>query len=361
MEFSAVFPIREQCLYLDHAALAPLPQPVVLAMEAALNQHQRDGFWAARELNQVDHKVRTLLAQVVGCEPNDVSLYPDSSTALFALLAGLDVPKGTRVWLATDDPDGVQPLARFLERMGRPPSLVVSARWEHLPRVLAAERPQGALICLPWVDDAGWVGELDRWMPELKEASCTVILDASHAVPCRPERFAELGADALLLPSHLWLLGPRGAAAAITTPELRKRWHPLLPSARKPLMDGDRDAACFEGHGVSPVLLAGWAAGLELLLGEGLPTIRNRIFAHQRTLTSYLLELGWALGSPGAAHPVAGIVLARHPFFPAEEVQRRLQARHVRVGTFGGWVRFSPHFYTTLAELSALQKILASL
>lgn len=361
MALSAVFPIRERCLYLDHATVAPLPQPVVAAVAAALAQHQEEGFWAARELNQVDHKVRTLLAQVVGCEPGDVSLYPDFLTALTALLVGLEVAPGAQVFLTVDDPDSARPLASFLGRLGRSTAVAEQARWEQLAPRPELQTLAGAVVCLPWVDAAGWVGELERWGAELKSRGCTVVLDGTHAVPCRPESFPEVGADALLVPSHTWLLGPRGACALVTTPELRERWQPLFSSARKPSVEGGSDAACFESQGVSPVILAGWAAGLELLLEEGLTTVRNRIFAHQRTLTSHLLELGWTVGSPGAAHPVAGIVLGQHPFFPAEEVQRRLQAKHVRVGTVDSWVRFSPHFYTTLAELNALQKILGSL
>lgn len=361
MEFSAVFPIRERCLYLDHASLAPLPEPVVVAATTALHQHQQESFWDLRELNQVDQKVRFLVAHTVGCEPSDVSLFPDSATALTALLVGLDLPPGTRFLLASEEPEETHPLASLLQRLGWSPTVLAPARWEHLHRLLETNTPEGAVVYLPWVDAAGWVGDLETVAKKLTARGCIVVLDATQAVPCRPESFPELEVAALLVPSHTWLLGPRGAAALITTPELRNRWRPLFSPSRKPSTEHLRDAACFESQGVSPLVLAGWAASLELLVATGLGVVRSRIFAHQRTLTSQLLELGWNVASPGASHPVAGIVLAQHPFFPAEEVQRRLHARHVRVGTLGSWLRFSPHFYTTLAELDALQKILSSL
>lgn len=361
MEFSAVFPIRERCLYLDHAALAPLPQPVVAAVGEALTLYQREGFWDARELNQLDQKVRMLVSQIVGCEPSDVSLFPDAATALAALFAGLDLPAGTEFFLAAEDPDEVRTLAFFLKRVGHPATLLEPARWLKLAPKLEAIAPERAVVYLPWVDAAGWVGDLPTLTKELKARGCLVVVDGSQAVPCRPESFPDLEVEAILLPSHTWLLGPRGACALVTTPELRERWHPVFSPWRKPLAEGASDAACFEGQGVSPLVLAGWAASLQLILAEGLVAVRNRIFAHQRTITSFLLQLGWNVASPGASQPVAGIVVAQHPFFPAEEAQRRLQARHVRVGTLGSWVRFSPHFYTTLAELDALQKILSSL
>ena len=70
---------------------------------------------------------------------------------------------------------------------------------------------------------------------------------------------------------------------------------------------------------------------------------------------------GWQVVSPGSGHPVAGIVSANHPFLPAIEVQKRLRERSIEVGVRDGWVRFSPHFYTTAGELEALRVILTKL
>ncbi|MFN3414536.1 MAG: aminotransferase class V-fold PLP-dependent enzyme, partial [Thermoanaerobaculum sp.] len=227
MEFSAIFPIREHCLYLDHATLAPLPQPVVVAVAEALKHYQQEGFWESRELNQLDHKVRMLLSQIAGCEPSDVSLFPDATTALAALFAGLELPARTEFFLAAEDPEEVHPLVFLLQRLGRPATLLEPARWPQLAHILEAKAPERAVVYLPWVDAAGWVGDFPAVAKELKSRGCLVVLDGSQAVPCRPESFAELDLAALLLPSHTWLLGPRGACALITTPDLRERWHPV--------------------------------------------------------------------------------------------------------------------------------------
>ena len=64
------------------------------------------------------------------------------------------------------------------------------------------------------------------------------------------------------------------------------------------------------------------------------------------------------VGSPGSSHPIAGIVAARHPFLPPQEVVRRLRDRSIEVSARQGWVRFSPHFYVTRGELEALDRIL---
>ncbi|MCX7894454.1 MAG: aminotransferase class V-fold PLP-dependent enzyme [Thermoanaerobaculum sp.] len=360
MELSSVFPIREECLYLDHATLAPLPQPTVAAMSELLALYQREGFWQLRQVTFLDQKVRSLLSLLVGCQPFDVSLFPSFAVALTALLAGLQLPPGSHILLALEQAEEARPLAGLLDRLGHRAQVVEEALWDRLPRALEELPPGPGVVVLPWVDALGWAATPELWADRAWRRERILVLDSRQAVPCRPESFAELDVDALLLVSHTWLLGPPGAAALITTHELRQRWQPLLPSFRRSKGEMGDDAACFEGPPPAPVVLAGLAASLEIL-SQDLTTVRQRILNHQRTLTAQLVELGWSVDSPGAAHPVAGIVAARHRFFPPQEVQRRLQQRHVWVGVLGPWVRFSPHFYTTGAELHALPKLLARL
>lgn len=361
MAFSALFPIRELCLYLDHAHRAPLPLPSTQAMERVQALEREGFFWQDRELEHLGHRVRSLLAQVLGCQGADVSLYPDRSTALLALFLGLSFPPRSRALLASHDPAQVASWERLLRRLGFSVQSLAPFRWAEAEGLLARLEPPFHLVLVPWVDEHGWVGELELLRPLLHESQATRVLDGSQAVPVCPDSFPALGVDALLVPAHTWLLGPLGVTALVTREALRQGWLNPLPEARHPLSHQHPDASCFDAPGLPPAVLAGFAQSLELLLREGLTEVRRRIQAHQRGLTRMLLELGWHLGSPGATHPVAGIVVAKHPFFPAEEVQRRLASFQIRVGAVEGWVRFSPHFYATFAEMEALHTILKRL
>lgn len=358
MEFSHFFPLREHWLYLDHASQAPLPRPVTEAMNEVITAQRERAFWQSRELEQLDQKVRALLAQVLGCQLTDIGIFPDRYVALFSLFAGLPLQTGGQVLLAGEEPEDLKPLANFLAVVGYRVHLLAPLRFSHFSDSLLSQLENVDLALLPWVDETGWVLEFQE-IP--KGEGQILILDATQALPCRPETFPEMDVDALVMPSHTWFLGPRGVAAVVSSEGLRRRLRAVLPPHRKATPVGLTDAACFEGQALPPEALAGFAASLEFLLSLGLVEVRKRIWAHQRTLTTHLLELGWTVSSPGAAHSVAGIVVARHPFFPAQEVQARLAQRRVRVGVLGEWVRFSPHFYTTIAEMEALRQILAKL
>ncbi|MGQ9496405.1 MAG: aminotransferase class V-fold PLP-dependent enzyme [Thermoanaerobaculaceae bacterium] len=361
MDLSQLLPLREHWLYLDHASQAPLPRPTTEAMQQVIAAQRESAFWQSRELEQLDQRVRALLAQALGCQVTEIGLFPDRYVALLSLFAGLSPQSPGQVLLAGEEPEDLEPLAKLLADFGHRVRLLAPVRFSQLAGALFSQLAEVDVALLPWVDETGWVLELDGLAKALGNQRPTLFLDATQALPCRPETFSEIDADAVLLPSHTWFLGPRGLAAVVSREELRRKLRPILPPHRKATPVGLSDAACFEGQALPPAVLAGFAASLELFLSLGLGEVRKRIWAHQRTLTTHLLELGWAVGSPGAAHSVAGIVVAQHPFFPAQEVQARLAQRRVRVGVLGEWVRFSPHFYTTIAEIEALRQILAKL
>jgi selenocysteine lyase/cysteine desulfurase len=123
------------------------------------------------------------------------------------------------------------------------------------------------------------------------------------------------------------------------------------------LTDGRR----FEPGSPASVLHVGLAAALDLILEAGIVDVGERVIANARSVTEVLLRRGWEVGSPGSGHPIAGIVAGRHPFLPPAEVARRLRDRSIEVSARQGWVRISPHFYTTAGEIEALHSILGKL
>jgi selenocysteine lyase/cysteine desulfurase len=177
-----------------------------------------------------------------------------------------------------------------------------------------------------------------------------------------------LGIDAVVADGHKWLLGPEGAGLMATTPRLRARLHPVLVGWRNvamtsgdlflrkadPLPDGRR----FEPGATNEVGIAGLAAALDLISSVGREEIQNRVETLCRLLTRILLAHGWDVYSPGAGHPIAGIVAARHPSVPPRETARRLRERRVVCSVRQGYLRLSPHFYITKGELEAFDRIL---
>jgi cysteine desulfurase / selenocysteine lyase len=367
------FPVRQSCLYLNHAAVAPLPRRVAEAMRERLADMEVHGSSHWERWLETELGTRTRAAELVGCRAEDISLIRSTSEGLSLIAQGLQLKKGDQVLVGAEDfAANVAPylalrahgvvVRRFPAPDGRIDTEAVAALLGSKVKVLA----------LSWVAfHTGWVAPVAELAALAHRHGAVVVLDAIQGLGALPQKMDELGVDALVADGHKWLLAPEGLGIMATRPALRERLLPVLAGwlnvKRRPHdmfldeLEFHGDGRRFEPGATPNVLVPGLAAALDLLLEAGLDNVHERIASHNRTLTRSLLELGWQVGSPGSSKEVAGIVAAKHPFLPSPEVARRLRERHIEVTARQGWVRFSPHFYATVGELEALKVILGKI
>jgi selenocysteine lyase/cysteine desulfurase len=81
-------PIREHCLYLDHAAACPLPRPVAEAMRQRIADQERTGFDNYQEWRNHHLTCRHLGSQLIGCRPEDISIVRSTSEGLSMVAEG---------------------------------------------------------------------------------------------------------------------------------------------------------------------------------------------------------------------------------------------------------------------------------
>ncbi len=364
------FPIREHGLYLDHAGLSPLPRSVATAMTQRIDDQVAGGHAKAKDWEQQHLACRHLGAQLIGCEAENVSLVASTSDGLSLIANGLPWHAGDQVlvgeeefastvapWLNLAD-RGVE-VVRFPQPDGRIKVEDVAARLGPRTRVLVAS----------WVAfHSGWVAPLEQLGRLAREVGTWFVVDGVHGLGVVPLVFRKLPVDALVAGAHTWLLGPPGVGLMATTPRLLGQlqppvvgWHNLRRApgdhflqTLEPVEGGQR----LEAGSGNEVGLAGLAAALDLITTIGVETIHSRVEMLSRLITRILIGHGWEVYSPGSGHPIAGIVAARHSSVRPREVVRRLAERKVVAAVRQGYVRFSPHFYTTRGELEAFDRIL---
>ena len=367
------FPVRERCLYLNHAAVAPLPARVANAMRERIADQATHGSHHWERWREVELSARALASELVGCRAEDVSLVRSTSEGLSLVAQGFPWRKGDAVLVGEEEfAANVAPYLSLARRgVGVRRFPMPGGRIEH-ETVLPLLRPPVRLLALSWVAfHTGWVAPVAELAQAAHEHGILVVLDAIQGLGVLPAGLDDLGVDALVADGHKWLLGPEGAGLLVTRPTLRAELFPVLAGwlniKRQPRdmfldeLHFQDDGRRFEPGAMPNILVAGLAAALDLLLEVGLDEIHARVTSHARALTHMLLKAGWQVGSPGSAHPIAGIVAARHPYLPSEELARRLRERHIEVTARQGWLRFSPHFYATAGELEALGVILGKL
>jgi selenocysteine lyase/cysteine desulfurase len=364
------FPIREHCLFLDHAAVCPLARPVAEAMRRRIDDQLTTGYDKYREWRNNHLTCRHLGSQLIGCEPDDISIVRSTSEGLSLIAEGLVWKKGEQVLVGEEE---------FAAN---------AAPWLHLSRkgvkVVRFPQPDGRvdpdqiashmtaktrLVAVSWVAfHTGWIAPLERIGRLCRDHGCLLVVDAIQGLGVLPMDMRAVRADAVVADGHKWLLGPEGAGLMATTPELRSRLHPVLSGWRNVrLAPGDlfldrleflEDGRRFEPGASNDIGVAGLAAGLDIIATVERETIQARIEMLARMLTRILLAHGWEVYSPGSGQPIAGIVTARPRGTTPREAFRRLAERRVVCSVRQSSVRFSPHFYITRGELEAFDRIL---
>ncbi len=365
------FPVREEHLYLDHAAVSPLPRPVAAAMRQRIEEKERSGHlswdrWMGEVLT-----CRHLGARLVGCTEEDISLVPSTSQGLSFIAEGLGLGAGDEVLVGSEEFAANAAPWLNLQRLG--------------VRVIRYPQPGGRVdpgevarhmgsstrvLAVSWVAfHTGWIAPLAQLAGLCRDRGILLVVDAIQGLGILPMDMRRLGVDAVVAAAHTWLLGPEGIALLATMPELRDRLRPVVTGWRNVevapmdhtlarlelLADGRRfEPGSFNGVGVS-----GLAAALDLLVSVGLDVVQARVEFLHRLLARVLIAHGWEVLSPGPGQPVAGIVAARHPSIPARDVVSRLAERHIVCTVRQGLVRLSPHFYVTRGEIEAFDRILA--
>ncbi len=369
-EWLAEFPVREHALYLDHAAVCPLPRSVAEAMRRRITEQEETGYERYQDWRNNHLSCRHLGSQLAGCAPDDISIIRSTSEGLSLIAGGLEWNNGDQVlvggeefaanvapWLALAR-RGVEAV-RFPQPDGRIDPTVVEKHMTERTRILAVS----------WVAfHSGWIAPLAQLGRLCRDRNVLLVVDAIQGFGVLPMHMGAVGVDALVADGHKWLLGPEGAGIMATTEELRARLGPVISGWRNVALaphdffllrlEHHADGRRFEAGACNDIGVAGLAAGLDLIATAGRDNIQARVEMLSRLLTRILLAHGWDVFSPGSGHPIAGIVAARHPSVGPAEARRRLRERKVVVSVRQGYVRFSPHFYTTRGEMEALDRIL---
>jgi len=108
----------------------------------------------------------------------------------------------------------------------------------------------------------------------------------------------------------------------------------------------------------------GMRASLEMLLSVGMENVSAAILDTRDYLHGLLEDMGFVFLSPGRDEPLrCGIVTARHPAIsPATQFdlleKAKITASLRASRELGQWLRFSPHFYNTRAEMDRVAEVL---
>lgn len=367
----AAFPSCRDRIFLAHAAVAPIPEVAVEAMEA-FNRASATGELDYGEvfLKRMD-RIRGAAARLFGGSAEEFALLGPTSLGLSLVANGLDWRPGDEIITYLDDyPANVYPWKQ-LERLGvrivyLQPHEVGAITPELVREAITSRTRLLALASCHFLTgyrlDIAAVGKIAR------EHGLLFCLDAIQTAGAFPTPVAEV--DFLSADSHKWMLGPSSAGVVYVAkarqeqlrPSLYGAWNVISPNfiARDEIIF-ERGARRYEPGVLNASGLLGMEASIDLLTGIGIDRIASRLLELKAHLCEGLGRLGLQIVGPREGSAASGITSCtdrERPERVGDLYQALLRAgvvasfRHDRAGC--PHLRFSPHFYNTHAEVEGV-------
>jgi len=368
----AEFPVCRDKIFLAHAGVCPLPRRVAQAMNDCTNGGTL-GDQEAFVMHRLDDARKTG-ARLLNCQPAEVSFVGPTSLALSFVAAGLkfrrtdniliyhdDYPSNVYPWMALAA-QGVQVRLLNTRGLGAIRTVDVMGQVDENTRLVA-------LASCHFISGHRLEHEvIGKFLRERNILFCLDAIQTLGAFPTSVEQVDFLAADA-----HKWLLGPCAAGIFYVRRELQEKLNPPVygwHNVRNPNFVAQDNieyragAAKFEAGTHNLVGLIGLLAAMELALQLGVENIAAELARKRAWLVSACREKGYAVLNPDQKPETSGGITSI--FQPGQD----LAPLHKKLADAGiiaslrtdrkgqNYLRFSPHFYNTDAELQRVVELL---
>jgi selenocysteine lyase/cysteine desulfurase len=356
------FPVRRNLVYLNHAAVAPLPRRVADAMLAQLEDVREHGAANWRRAYAGIEATREKAARFIGAAPSEIAFLPNTSWCINLVALAFPWREGDNV--VTDDmefPSNAYPW-RALEARGVECRVVKNRDGRVMADDLAARiDDRTRVVAVSWVAfHNGWVYPLDELGALCRERGILLVVDAIQGLGALPMDVSRTGVSVLAADAHKWLYGTEGGAIFYVSEEVRDRVPAIMGGWWSLRYEGgylSERAKPYEGArryepGTLPVdHVLGLGVGLDLLEEIGKDAVRSRVVSLAVALRDGLATRGWTIASP---EPLGSGILAAVPPDGSSNVYgwaKALEERGVIVAPREGAIRFSPHAGNDLDEI----------
>ena len=367
MKYRALFPHIENMVYMNHAALAPMHNNTLRAIQQCYYERSCGNieFWPA--LLEVKSEFKELVGRLINGAPENIAVTDSTSMGLNWLAQGLTWQPGDRIILNDYEfPSNVYPFLN-LERQGVVIDYVKHRQGRiELEDIAAQIRPETRLLSISFVEFLnGYRNDLKRIGELCRENDIIFCVDAIQGLGALHLDAQECDIDFLVSGGQKWLMWPLGTAFMYFSPRI---FNSVRPMAAGWLSVEDSwdffdyelkfqpTAARFEPGMFNAAGVVGASASLKMFLEIGIKEIEQRVLSTTDYLVEQLLDAGYHIYTPLEPQVRSGIVTFHHSKAPA--LFEHLQAHRVHVSLRNGFIRVSPHFYNTQEDVDCLVELL---
>jgi len=365
------FPHLNKLIYLNHAAVAPWPRRVATAVSEFAEQNALIGAQHYPRWMGTEVKLRQQLAQLINApSPDDIALLKNTSEALSVVAYGIEWQAGDNIVTSDQEFPSNRIVWESLKQFGvelREVDLTSTATPEQA--LINAMDANTRLLTISSIQYAsGLKMDLAPLGKHCRKNETLFCVDAIQSLGAIPFDAQAVGADFVMADGHKWMLGPEGLALFYCRAELRDQlklhqygWHMVKAI-------GDYDATTwtpatsarrFECGSPNMLAIHALNAAIKLILETGVASIERQLLQRSEHMMKIINDHPrLTLLSPTEKGRYGGIVTFQAEGIDQQSLYQQLMKDNVICAQRGGGVRFSPHFYTPLAQLDqAFEKV----
>ncbi len=358
------FPLTDELIYLNHAAVAPWPKRTGEAVIKFAEQNTRYGSHFYLDWMKKENELRSQLQALLNApSADDIALVKNTSEALSFVAYGLPWQAGDNIVSSNQEFPSNRLPWESLANQG------VEFRQADLA---SAETPEDALFAL--VDNntrlltissiqfaSGLRMDLERIGEFCKQHDILFCIDAIQSMGAVQFDVQAYHADFVMADGHKWMFGPEGLGVFYTTPEARDKlkltqygWHMMKDThnyENKP-WEVHPTARRFECGSPNMLSIHALSASLSLLLETGMAAVEALVFEKSDYIKEAVAKNDQlSLLSQQQNLLKSGIVTFKHQTITNDILYNHLQKNSVVCALRGGGIRFSAHFYNTFDEI----------
>jgi cysteine desulfurase/selenocysteine lyase len=353
------FPLEEELIYLNHAAVAPWPLRTSMAVKKFADENLHQGARGYPGWLEVERNLKHKLASLINARSLDeISLLKNTSEALSTIAYGLDWQPGDNVVIFSDEFPSNRIVWESLKKLGvEIRQLALRTTSDPEAHLIANCDSRTRLVSVSSVQYAdGFRLDLISLGERLHRKNILFCVDAIQSLGALDFDVRSCNADFVMADGHKWMLGPEGLALFYVREEIRNLvslnqygWHMIENPGDFNQKEWTISSTGSRFECGSPNMLGIHAldASLGLLLETGLKQIEQSVLENTDYLISLIQQSNTLqlLTCPDTERR-SGIVTFARKDAEANQLHSTLMSQGVICANRGGGIRFSPHFYT---------------
>ena len=362
-----LFPATKNYVYLNSAAVSPMPSVAVEAVTSQLRDVSENGTINMQKWLDTKKRCRNLVAEMLKVQPEQIAFMRNTSDGFSTVANGLDWAEGDNiVTFAKEFPSNFYPWRRIRDTFGVELRVVPERGGRiDLDELIGLIDANTKLVAISAVQfNSGFRADLEKIGRAAQAVDALFAVDIIQAFGVIPFDLEAQFVDVACGASHKWLFAPEGCGIIYVSERARKRIEPTFVgwiSVETPWDFDDYEqnwkpnALAWESGTNGSSLFYGLEQSLRILHEIG----AEKIQVYLEELTDYLCELlaqkNYHIISSRREGEKSQIVsLMPKDGQTSQEVAADLQAKNIIISPRGERLRIAPHIFNNRADIEKL-------